>query len=108
MVPVAGFPRELRVGDKDGPDVIGYKRTVWRAGRWQGPASRFDDSFSQAFSTGTGGQGFVGESGIAGVQRQQNMPDTGVVDEKTFNTLRSMRCPKGPHEGEMCMDATAA
>ena len=89
MVPVAGFPRELHVGDKDGPDVIGYKRTVWRAGRWQGPASRFDDSFSQGFSTGAGPN--VVDTGIAGVQRQQNLPDTGVVDEKTFNTLRSLR-----------------
>ena len=52
MVPVPGFPRELHVGDQDSPDTVAYKRTVWRAGRWQGPASRFDDSFSQAFSTG--------------------------------------------------------
>src|SRR4029077_5489472 len=49
------------------------------------------------------------DTGIAGVQRQQNMPDTGTVDEKTFNTLRSLRVPEGrPHAGEMCMDANAA
>src|SRR4029077_21242149 len=61
-----------------------------------------------AFAFGTGGQGFVGESGIAGVQRQQNQPDDGVIDEQMCNTLRSMRVPQGkPHAGEMCMDATA-
>jgi hypothetical protein len=108
MVPVPGFPRQLQVGDQDGPDVIGYKRTVWRAGRWEGPASRFDDSYSDAFAHGTGGKGWVGSSGVAGVQRQQNMPDTGVVDEHTFNTLRSIRVPEGPHEGELAMDANAA
>jgi hypothetical protein len=107
MVPVPGFPRELHVGDQDAPDAVAYKRTVWRAGRWQGPASRFDDSFSQAFAAGAGPN--VVDTGIAGVQRQQNMPDNGIVDEKTFNTLRSIRVPEGkPHAGEMAMDANAA
>ena len=45
MVPVPGLPRELHVGDPDGPDAVAYKRTVWRGCRWQGPASRFDDSY---------------------------------------------------------------
>ena len=107
MVPVPGFPRELHIGDPDASDTVAYKRTVWRACRWQGPASRFDDTFSKAFSKGKAG-GNVGESGIAGVQRQQNMPDTGVVDQDTFNTLRSIRVPEGPHAGEMAMDAYSA
>jgi hypothetical protein len=107
MVPTPGFPRELRVGDPDGPDAVAYKRTVWRACRWQGPASRFDDSYSDRFANGAGPN--VIDTGIAGIQRQQNMPDTGAVDEKTFNTLRSIRVPDGkPHAGEMAMDATAA
>jgi hypothetical protein len=107
MVPVPGFPRDLRVGDPDGPDAVAYKRTAWRAGRWQGPASRFDDTFSKAFSTGCGPN--VVDTGIAGVQRQQNMPDTGIVDQATFNTLRSIRVPEGrEHAGEMAMDANAA
>jgi hypothetical protein len=43
------------------------------------------------------------------VQRQQNIePDTGYIGKNTFNTLRSIRCPKGPHEGEPAMDANAA
>jgi hypothetical protein len=90
----------------DGPDVEAYKRTVWRAGRWQGPASSFDRAFSNAFSHGRGGN--VGESGIAGVQRQQGIEASGWVGEQTFNTLRSIRVPTGPHKGEMAMDANAA
>jgi hypothetical protein len=106
MVPVPGFPRQLEVGDPDGPDAVAYKRTVWRACRWQGPASRFDDTYSDGFANGRGPN--VIDTGIAGIQRQQNMPDTGVIDEKTFNTLRSIRVPEGkPHAGEMAMDATA-
>jgi hypothetical protein len=105
MVAVTGFPRQLRVGDADGQDVVAYKRTVSRAGRW--PWQSFDDTFSKAFSTGNGPN--VINTGVAGVQRQQNMPDNGIVDEKTFNLLRSIRIPDGlPHAGEPAMDATAA
>jgi CHAP domain len=107
MVPVAGFPRELRVGDRDGPDVVAYKRTVWRACRWQGPASRFDDSYSDAFAHGAGPN--VIDTGIDGVLRQQGRPDDGVITKEVFNLLRSIRVPDGkPHAGEMAMDATAA
>jgi hypothetical protein len=36
------------------------------------------------------------------------MPDTGVIDQATFNTLRSIRVPEGkPHAGELAMDANA-
>jgi CHAP domain len=106
MVAVPGFPRELHVGDQDGLDAVAYKRTVWRAGRWQGPASRFDDTYSQAFSTGAGPN--VIDTGIAGVQRQQGWDDTGIVTEREFNLLRSIRVPEGkPHANEMAMDATA-
>jgi hypothetical protein len=66
-----------------------------------------DDSFSNAFSHGKG-TGNVGDSGVAGVQRQQGLDPTGWVGEKTFNTLRSIRVPEGPHKDEMAMDANAA
>jgi hypothetical protein len=113
MVSVPGFPRPLYPPDAApghtpsvaGPDVEAYKRTVWRAGRWPGPASGFDRAYSNAFSHGKSGN--VGESGIAGVQRQQNLDPTGFVGEQTFNTLRSIRVPEGPHQGEMAMDANA-
>lgn len=113
LVPAPGFPRPLYSPDAEpghtpsvnGPDIEAYKRTVWRAGRWQGPASAFDRAYSNAFAHGKSGN--VAESGIAGVQRQQGLDPTGFVGKQTFNTLRSIRCPKGPHEGEMAMDVTA-
>jgi CHAP domain len=114
MVAVPGFPRPLYPPDAkgktpsvDGPDVLAYKRTVSRAQRWQPwePAS-WDDSFNNGFSHGRG-TGNVGDSGIAGIQRQQNLDDTGWVGEQTFNTLRSIRVPTGPNAGQMAMDANA-
>jgi len=114
MVAVPGFPRPLYPPDAaakgkkpsgDGPDVEAYKRTVSRAGRW--PWQSFDRAFSNGFSHGTSGN--VGESGIAGIQRQQKLEPTGWIGEATFNTLRSIRVPEGrPHAGEMAMDKTAA
>src|SRR6516165_8805376 len=95
MVKVKGFPRALYSPDAaaqgrqpsvDGPDVVAYKRTVSRAGRW--PWQAFDDTFSNGFAHGRAG-GNVGDSGVAGVQRQQGIEATGWV-------------------GEMAMDATAA
>lgn len=105
MVPVVGFPRPLHVGDEDGEDVEAYKRTVSRGGRW--PWQNFDRAFSKQFSLGKPG-GNVGDSGVAGVQRQQGIQPTGNVGEPTFNTFRSMRVPEGlPHAGEPCMDTNA-
>ena len=110
MVKVAGFPRPLYPPDasahghdpsQDGPDVVAYKRTVSRAGRW--PWQTFDDAYSNAFAHGSSGN--VADTGVAGVQRQQDLDDTGWIGQKTFNTLRSIRVPTGPHEGEMAMDA---
>src|SRR5215831_16740554 len=113
MVKVAGFPRPLYPPDAaahgktpsvNGPDVEAYKRTVSRAGRW--PWQTFDRAYSNGFAHGTSGN--VGKTGVAGVQRQQDLDDTGWIGEKTFNTLRSIRVPTGPHAGEMAMDAKAA
>jgi CHAP domain len=113
MVELPGFPRPLYPPDANehgkkasapGPDVEAYKRTVSRAGRW--PWQDFDDAYSNGFAHGTSGN--VGETGVAGVQRQQDIDDTGWLGKNTFNTLRSIRVPQGPHEGEMAMDAYAA
>lgn len=114
MVAVKGFPRPLyppdanRHGKKasvDGPDVEAYKRTVSRAGRW--PWQEFDDSYSNAFAHGNGPN--VINTGVAGVQRQQDIDDSGWLGKTTFNALRSIRVPDGkPHAGEMAMDAMAA
>ena len=113
MVKVDGFPRPLYPPDavehgkqpsSPGPDVDAYKRTVSRAGRW--PWQIFDQAYSNGFSHGTSGN--VGQTGVAGVQRQAHLDATGWIGEKTFNLLRSIRVPVGPHEGEMAMDAFAA
>jgi hypothetical protein len=115
MVPVAGFPRPLYPPDAsahgkkpsvDGPDVIAYKRTVSRAGRW--PWQPFDDAYSNGFAHGLP-PGNVSETGLAGVQRQLGLdPGTGWLGRETFNGLRSIRIPAGlPHAGAPAMDATA-
>lgn len=112
MVDLPGFPRQLYPPDakghetsSDGPDVTAYKRAVSRLGRWKWTS--FDDTFSNGFSHGKEG-GNVGESGIAGVQRQQKIQATGYVGKTTFNMLRSARIPEGlPHAGECAIDAVA-
>lgn len=114
MVRVPGFPRPLYPLDAaqhgkqpsvDGPDVIAYKRTVSRAGRW--PWQPFDMAYSNGFAHGNGGN--VINTGVAGVQRQQQIDATGWLGKTTFNMLRSIVIPAGlPHAGEMAMDGMAA
>jgi hypothetical protein len=87
----------------DGPDIIAYKRTVSRALRW--PWGTFDDTYSNGFAHGTSGN--VGESGVAGFQRQMQIDATGWIGKKTFNFLRSVKVPTGSHAGEFAMDAKA-
>jgi hypothetical protein len=115
LVPVPGFPRSLypldaaskgKTPSADGPDVEAYKRTAWRAGRWPGPASGFDRAYSNGFSHGKSPN--VGDSGVAGVQRQQGIDPTGWFGPATFEQFRRIRVPEGPHKGEACMDANAA
>lgn len=110
MVAVKGFPRPLYPPDAaghpasvEGSDVEAYKRTISRAGRWHW--QKFDQAFSNGFAHGKAG-GNVGESGVAGVQRQAKIQATGWIGRETFNLLRSIRIPEGlPHAGETAMDA---
>ena len=116
-IPAAYFPRPLYPPDakskgkypsSDGPDVIAYKRTICRLGRWgDWEPSTWDDSYSNAFAHGRGGN--VSETGVAGFQRQMNVsPDSGWIGSKTFNMLASARIPPGrPHSGDMAMDANS-
>lgn len=116
MVDIRGFPGPLYPPDAkaqgktpsiDGPAAIALKRIVARLGRWEWNPDGWDDSYSNDFAHGRK-SGNVGESGIAGVQRQAKLDDTGWVDEKTFNLLRSARIPKGlPHAGEPAVDGVA-
>jgi hypothetical protein len=90
----------------DGPDVLAVKRAVWRGGRWEGPASRFDDAFSRGFALGVGGN--VVQTGLAGFQRQMRLDATGQMGEATYQALRYAHVPVGlPHAGEPLFDATA-
>lgn len=110
MVAVKGFPRPLYPPDvnsghmpsSDGSDVEAYKRTISRAGRWKWQA--FDQAYSNGFAHGRSGN--VGETGVAGVQRQQKVQPTGWIGRETFNLLRSVVIPVGlAHAGEHAMDA---
>ena len=115
MVKVKGFPRPMYPPDvkgytpsTDGPDVVAYKRVVWRLGRWPGPATNFDDAYSNQFSHGKPG-GNVADSGVAGMQRQAKIQASGWIGQSTFNFMRSVRVPEGlPNAGQMAMDSTAA
>jgi hypothetical protein len=116
MIDLPGFPRAMYPPDAAergktpsaaGPDVIAYKRTVARLGRWEWNPDGWDDAYSNAFAHGQEG-GDVGGSGIAGVQRQAKKPPTGWIDEETFNLLRCVKVPEGlPHAGDYAMDAVA-
>jgi len=119
MIALPGFPRPLYPPDASaqgkkpsakGKDVQAYKRVVWRLGRWPGPASAFDNAFSNNFSHGTGGN--VVNTGIAGMQRQAKIDPTGWIGEKSFNFMRSVLIPQGiPNgpgkAGDYAMDAYA-
>jgi len=95
-----------RPASSDGPDVVAIKRALWRGGRWQGPASSFDDTYSRAFACGKSGN--VGESGVAGFQRQSKIEPTGQLGDATYQTMRYARIPAGlSNAGEPLFDAIA-
>ena len=86
--------------------MLAVKRAVWRGGRWKGPASSFDDSYSRAFALGKGPN--VIDSGLAGFQRQMRLQPTGQLGDETYQALRYARVPATlPHAGEPLFDATA-
>ena len=118
MIELPGFARPMFPPDAaeqgetpstNGADVIAYKRTVARLGRWEWSPDTWDEAYSNTFAHGESG-GNVGDSGMAGVQRQANIsPANGWIDEHTFNLLRSVKIPEGlPHAGEHAMDSVAA
>jgi hypothetical protein len=110
------FPRPLyppdaldngKVPSPPGGDVLAVKRTLSRLGRWMPwSPSTWDNTYSNAVSHGRGPN--VGDSGVAGFQRQMNLDPTGFLGQKTFNALASARVPAHlPHANEMGMDANA-
>lgn len=117
---VKGFPRPLYPPDVPessgyepsprGPDVVAYKRTICRLGRWgDWDPDRWDDGYWTDFAHGKddGGRPW---SGVEGVQRQQRISATGWLGEATFNALRYALIPDDPafeHAGEQAMDSVA-
>ncbi len=93
-------------GSADGSDVVAVKRAVWRGGRWPGPSSAFDDTYSKAFALGKGGN--VVDTGLAGFQRQMGLDATGQMGDSTYQALRYARVPATlPHGGEPLFDKVA-
>ena len=117
---VKGFPRPLYPPDVPeesgyepsprGPDVVAYKRTICRLGRWgDWDPDIWDDGYWTDFAHGKpdGGRHW---SGVAGVQWQQGLKATGWLGEKTFSALCYALVPNDPafpHAGEQAMDSVA-
>lgn len=103
-MPYPLYPPDSGKGTLDCPLTLAVKRAVSRAGRW--PWQQFDDSYSNGFAHGGGGN--VGETGVAGVQRQSGISATGWLGAGTFNVLNASVIPSGlPHAGEPLFDDTA-
>lgn len=116
---IKGFPRPLYPADaadhgkqpsSRGPDVIAYKRTICRLGRWgTWDPSSWDDGYWAEFAHGSPGPD-VPNSGVAGVQWQQHLDATGWLGKNTFNALCYALIPDAPgfmHPGDHAMDSVA-
>jgi len=89
----------------DGPDVEAIKRGISRGGRW--PWQSFDRAFSNAFSHGKAG-GNVGDSGVAGFQRQMLISDSGWWGEQSNGALQYALIPEGlANAGQHLLDDRA-
>jgi|SRR5215831_4723828 len=99
----AGKPKS-----EDGPDIKGAKRVLCRLGRWPyQDGMNFSSEYTKEFALGKAG-GNVGDSGVAGYQRQMGIQPTGQVGETTYNGWRNARIPAGlPNAGQPGMDANA-
>lgn len=104
------LPRDLKfeVGNiLQGDDVLAVKRIVSHAQRWLPWApSQWDKRYSQPFAMGKG-TGNVGESGVRGFQRQEGLPQTGIVDNVTYQRMRKALIPTGAREGDHILDTTS-
>jgi CHAP domain len=106
------FPRSLYAPDwpgqpapADGADVQAYKRAISRLGRW--PWQAFSGAYTDDFAHGTTGN--VGDTGVAGVQRQTpGLEDTGNLSHKLYDVLmRALVPPCLPHAHEPAFDGYA-
>ena len=97
------FPPDIEGGyepSNDGPDVQAYKIAAQRLGRWDKNPDAFDQDYSNRFAHGEPGE-HVPTTGIAGIQRQSGLDDTGNIGRNTFDILRCSLIPDGlPDAGE--------
>lgn len=115
-VALPGFPRPLHfpgnssgyAASIDGIDCKAWKRGIARLGRWPWDPNGWDFAYSKNFGLGKAG-GNVGDSGVAGCQRQQpELTETGFIGENFYSFMRCARIPEGlPNAGQPALDATA-
>lgn len=89
-----------------GYDVLAYKRGCARAGRWVWEPSNWDSVYWMVFAKGKG-TGNVEDSGIRGIERQEKMPEDGIINDDLYQKMRRIRVPDGPHKGEPIFDGEA-
>lgn len=103
------LPRELKPPDDghetmSGDDVTALKRAISHAQRWLPWApSQWDNRYNTPFAVGKG-TGMVGSSGVRGFQRQEGLPQTGNVDDVTYQHIRRSLIPEGPRQGAHILD----
>lgn len=109
----AKLPRILKPPSKNtqhtmtGSDVMAMKRIISKALRWKLWApSTWDNRYNEKFAMGRG-TGMVGDSGIAGFQRQEGLTPTGIVDDATYQKMRTALVPVGVNKGDHILDALA-
>lgn len=104
----AKLPRVLRPPSPGevmrGYDVTAFKRATCRAGRWgDWEPFEWDNVYWAVFALGKG-TGNVEDSGIRGIERQENMVQNGVLDDVLYQKIRRIRVPEGPNKGEPILD----
>ena len=103
------LPRVLKLEEPfmQGPDVLAMKRAMSHAQRWLPWApSTWNELYRTSFAMGYGG-GQVATSGIRGFQRQEDMNETGIVNDATYQKIRRARIPVGPREGDPILDTVS-
>ena len=105
----AHLPRELKPPSSGqtmtGDDVTAMKRAISHAQRWLPWApSQWDKTYGERFAMGKG-TGTVGDTGLRGFQRQEGLPQTGIVDDVTYQRIRRALIPVGAREGAHILDA---
>jgi len=90
-----------------GTDITAIKRTVSKAQRWLPWApSEWDNRYREQFAMGSG-TGAVAKTGVRGFQRQEDLPETGIINDTTYQRMRRALIPVGPNKGAHILDSIA-